>query len=938
MQAPALGQAKDCTAALRIPCLPEDAPAAPTPLGMRLPLRPHQARALYRCLQIERDGSLSSAFGVSRVSSMGEHIQLDFKSRGGVLADAVGMGKTATALALALAADEPGPSIVVAPSHLLHQWESEARKFVSAGAMLVVVGLQALNELKSCRLRDRRVLVLVDVEEVLSSPRLWYNFRRVFRTEQGPEVHVSADDRELYKQCALCCVRSPKGPCSYEGWVYKGPLHIPRVPWRRVFLDEIQDLVKEGSDAQKCLMQLARTSRSVWLMSATPFPHGNESVRANHELLGFCRLKLDVESERELPSTHPFELIKSKLYIRSPGHVKAAALDASAAVTHELVRVPSNPVEAAFYDAEVLDARALADGALDHVAPGWGSAWEPLRQQVAHPEASPRLRTEAGACEGAAGSGVSLLIFARRWQAEAIGRISEITKRELPRTEQTGCAARNSLECARELLALHRVANLRALQGEARPIDADERRRVVHDTLCPKGAGCSLRRHTNSQGLLACRAMVLRRVLTEEQRNARLDELITGSQADMYLLSSCASEDALARFASRCEAAVESKARTAHALAAEVSRLETRCAALGSALGTCGKAGAAVERATLAMTHGAKPAALLTYLRALAAREPGVKTIVFSMWHETLKLVAATLARGGVRAALVEGSAEAMCAVLADFCRAGAVDVLLMSARSKASGANLQVATHVILLDPAGLSAAHGAALEQQAIGRAVRMGQTRPVTVTRFCVDGTLEADLIAQIRVAAAAADARAHDTSYQIKPGKRALETLGVERADAPDADVAIVLERTFGEREAAKWAEARARGAIVALDDNDDAAGELISPGTHGAERRDADARAAHKRCRPGVEPVRVKPEPGLASPVDGADAAEISASLTRPADAAEGALEAVALVDEGTSACARTPDHPEHAVSTVQRPLRGEALDTEVIMKGEMLHF
>jgi hypothetical protein len=109
------------------------------------------------------------------------------------------------------------------------------------------------------------------------------------------------------------------------------------------------------------------------------------------------------------------------------------------------------------------------------------------------------------------------------------------------------------------------------------------------------------------------------------------------------------------------------------------------------------------------------------------------------------------------------------------------IDVLLMSAQSKASGANLQVATHVILLDPAGLSAAHGAALEQQAIGRAVRMGQTRQVTVTRFVVDGTLEGDLVAQIRVAAAAADARANDTSYQIAAGKRALETLGVARAE-------------------------------------------------------------------------------------------------------------------------------------------------------------
>ena len=48
-----LGLAKDFSAALRIPCLPAYSPAAPTPAGMLLPLRPHQARALHRCLCLQ---------------------------------------------------------------------------------------------------------------------------------------------------------------------------------------------------------------------------------------------------------------------------------------------------------------------------------------------------------------------------------------------------------------------------------------------------------------------------------------------------------------------------------------------------------------------------------------------------------------------------------------------------------------------------------------------------------------------------------------------------------------------------------------------------------------------------------------------------------------------------------------------------------------------
>lgn len=43
----------------------------------------------------------------------------------------------------------------------------------------------------------------------------------------------------------------------------------------------------------------------------------------------------------------------------------------------------------------------------------------------------------------------------------------------------------------------------------------------------------------------------------------------------------------------------------------------------------------------------------------------------------------------------------------------------------------------------AGHNAQHGAALERQAVGRSVRVGQDKPVVVTRFIVQGTIEAEL---------------------------------------------------------------------------------------------------------------------------------------------------------------------------------------------------
>jgi hypothetical protein len=39
-------------------------------------------------------------------------------------------------------------------------------------------------------------------------------------------------------------------------------------------------------------VQLTRKADNVWLLTATPFPHGNQSVSANHQLLGFQRFNV----------------------------------------------------------------------------------------------------------------------------------------------------------------------------------------------------------------------------------------------------------------------------------------------------------------------------------------------------------------------------------------------------------------------------------------------------------------------------------------------------------------------------------------------------------------------------------------------------------------------------------------------------------------------
>jgi SWI/SNF-related matrix-associated actin-dependent regulator of chromatin subfamily A3 len=56
--------------------------------------------------------------------------------------------------------------------------------------------------------------------------------------------------------------------------------------------------------------------------------------------------------------------------------------------------------------------------------------------------------------------------------------------------------------------------------------------------------------------------------------------------------------------------------------------------------------------------------------------------------------------------------------------------VFLLSMRSGAVGINLTAANHVFILEPA-----MNPALEDQAVGRAFRMGQTRPVVVKKLYI-----------------------------------------------------------------------------------------------------------------------------------------------------------------------------------------------------------
>jgi SNF2 family DNA or RNA helicase len=122
-------------------------------------------------------------------------------------------------------------------------------------------------------------------------------------------------------------------------------------------------------------------------------------------------------------------------------------------------------------------------------------------------------------------------------------------------------------------------------------------------------------------------------------------------------------------------------------------------------------------------------------------REEGHRALVFSQFVDQLSIVRKRLEALGVPYQYLDGSSspthrtESVRAF-----QAGSGDVFLISLRAGGFGLNLTAADYVIHLDPWW-----NPAVEDQASDRAHRIGQTRPVTIYRLVMEGSIEEKILA-------------------------------------------------------------------------------------------------------------------------------------------------------------------------------------------------
>lgn len=144
--------------------------------------------------------------------------------------------------------------------------------------------------------------------------------------------------------------------------------------------------------------------------------------------------------------------------------------------------------------------------------------------------------------------------------------------------------------------------------------------------------------------------------------------------------------------------------------------------------------------------YGGKLGKLIQMIRNLIISSKLNRIIIFSQWDDMLYLIGKCLSENGVANSFIKGNVH---------CRNKAIDlfkkdsmkddsrVIMLSLKNSASGTNLTEATHIFFVEPIDLSQDERRMIEGQAIGRACRLGQKNTVEVIRILCRDTIEEDI---------------------------------------------------------------------------------------------------------------------------------------------------------------------------------------------------
>ena len=139
--------------------------------------------------------------------------------------------------------------------------------------------------------------------------------------------------------------------------------------------------------------------------------------------------------------------------------------------------------------------------------------------------------------------------------------------------------------------------------------------------------------------------------------------------------------------------------------------------------------------------YGSKMATLVEYLYKLFENKEN-RVIIFSQYDKMLRMIGITLEEYAIKFVYCCGNNYVLNKNINKFKKDDSIRVILLSSESANSGSNLTEANYIVMIDVLYDNIEKVKAMESQAIGRAVRLGQKLPVKVVRFITRGTVEED----------------------------------------------------------------------------------------------------------------------------------------------------------------------------------------------------
>lgn len=601
---------------------------------------------------------------------------------GGILADEMGLGKTLQVLSLLLASALEGPTLVVVHASGLLQWRDEVLRMTKPGAFEVLLhhgAEKSSTEVYSAR-TAARLLVLTT----------YATLEREHRARSGRQRSTGGGDGEgpaaprPAKRRRLAEVRKEQleePPCTSP---------LLSTPWARVVLDEAHRIKSVTTSTAQAAFAL-QASASRWCVSGTPLQN---RVGELYSMVRFLRFA-------------PY------------AHASCNHKDCSCTVLH-------SPRQGGASRGRPLQRSTC---------PKCGHGMAQHRSHFATAIAAPMKRY------GLVGKG-----------REALEKLRlEVLDRLLLRRTKADCARDVRLPPIR---TRERHIVLSASEAEVYK-DVVRQSGRAYDALARRGEVLSNFAHVFGL-LMKRRQATLHPDLATPVGEEGLCAICRDGFADSEVFGSW-----------RCGHMFHLECREAFAdeegpEGAAALRQCPRCPAKGSpgaeegAPAVIGRrrgrhpAARRSQRGLVQRLHGegrvlrssSKIEALVEELRAARVEDGACKALVFSQFTGFLELIAWRLAKEDhVRAAMLIGSMPVAKReeVLASFRDDASVNVLLISLKVGGEGLNLQMASHVFLMDPWW-----NASAEQQAVQRAHRIGQTNIVHAVRFVAKGTIEEKIL--------------------------------------------------------------------------------------------------------------------------------------------------------------------------------------------------